>query len=209
MPDIPRDATSEEQRSVPERIGSDLQAATDTVSEAAGDLVDTAAAEMADIRQAAESQVAEAAEKAKGFADEHKNIAADQIGGVSAALARVADDLAADEKTAPVAGYARSIAENTRRASDALHGSSVEDLIEMAQRFGRQQPVAFLGIAALAGFAAGRFMVASSTRPAGRSPADGPIDNGTDALDSVARDDEIALDGASHTSSSSNGGAFK
>lgn len=209
MADIPREVPPDSQPSVSDQIGPDLHAATDALSRTASDIADAGAADAARIRQAAEDQIAEAAEKAKGFADDHKNIAAEQIGGVSAVLTRVADDLAADEKTAPAAGYARTFAENTRRASETLRDSSVEDLVEMAQHFGRRQPLAFLGLAALAGFAAGRFVVASSARANGGSgDASGMYDpDHSNAYGSSARGN-VNQDGAP-LSNSSDGGAFK
>jgi hypothetical protein len=77
----------------------------------------------------------------------------------------------------------------------------------MAERFGRRQPVAFLGIAALAGFAAGRFAMASARRmdSSGTGSTAYDADN-SNAYGSTNRDD--APEGAA-SANSSNGGAFK
>jgi hypothetical protein len=167
MPDLtdPSD-TSEPRRAMPtpDDVKSDANAAVDALASAGGDVVEAAGIAAADIKDAATAQLGEAAEKAKGFAGEHKNVAAEQISGVSAALDKVADELAQDEHAAPAAGYARKLAAETRRVSETLRESSIDDLMGMAQGFGRRQPMAFLGVAALAGFVAGRFAIASKDR---------------------------------------------
>jgi hypothetical protein len=167
MPDIPDTSdTSEPRRPMPtpEGVKADLNTAADALASAGGDMVEAAGAQAAEIKDAAAAQLGEAAEMAKSFAGEHKNVAAEQIGGVSAALDKVADELAHDEHGAPAAGYARKLAAETRRFSDMLRESSIDDLMGMAQGFGRRQPMAFLGAAALAGFVAGRFAIASKDR---------------------------------------------
>ena len=45
-----------------------------------------------------------------------------------------------------------------------MRNRDVDDLIAMAEDFGRRQPVAFMGAAALAGFLASRFLLASAKR---------------------------------------------
>jgi hypothetical protein len=45
-----------------------------------------------------------------------------------------------------------------------IEDRDVDDLLGMTQDFGRRQPVAFLGAAALAGFVASRFALASAHR---------------------------------------------
>lgn len=167
MPDITDTSdTSEPHRPMPtpDDVKSDLSSAADTLASAGGDVVEAAGAQAAEIKDAAAAQLSQAAETAKSFAGEHKNVAAEQIGGVSAALDKVADELARDEHAAPAAGYARKLAAETRRFSDTLRESSIDDLMGMAQGFGRRQPMAFIGAAALAGFVAGRFAIASKDR---------------------------------------------
>jgi len=182
MPDLtdPSD-TSEPRRPMPtpDDVKSDANAAADALASAGGDVVEAAGIAAADIKDAATAQLGEAAEKAKGFAGEHKNVAAEQISGVSAALDKIADELAQDEHAAPAAGYARKLAAETRRVSDTLRESSVDDLMGMAQGFGRSQPMAFLGAAALAGFVAGRFAIVSRDRR-GNAPLPAPVTTPTD-----------------------------
>ena len=162
MPDTTDTSEPHRPMPTPEGVKSDLDAAADTLASAGADLAATASAEAAEMKDAAAAQLGEAAEKARSFAGEHKDVAAAQIGGVSTALDKVADELAQDDHAAPAADYARKLAAETRRVSDTLRESSIDDLMGMAQRFGRRQPVAFLGAAALAGFVAGRFAMASA-----------------------------------------------
>ncbi len=45
-----------------------------------------------------------------------------------------------------------------------MEGRDLGEVATMAEEFGRKQPLAFLGIAALAGLAASRFLTASAKR---------------------------------------------
>jgi hypothetical protein len=210
MPDISSDRIPKPAKATatPDQVTSDLKEATDTLTDAGGDLAETAKADIAEIKDAAAVQLADATEKAKGFAEEHKNVAARQIGSVSTALSKFADDLAADQQTAPVADYARALSSNARRVSDTLRGNSVQGLMGTAQDFGRRQPVAFLGLAALAGFAAGRFLMASAAR-GGSDVRSAEYDaDASTAYGSTARASDIPED-ESNLVNTSTGGAFK
>ena len=92
-----------------------------------------------------------------------------KLGGISGAVSRVADELGRDEATAGIAGYARDLAGGIRRVSDTVKNNNVDDLIAMSEDFGRRQPIAFLGAAALAGFVASRFVLASAQRRSARA----------------------------------------
>lgn len=48
-----------------------------------------------------------------------------------------------------------------KRLSDKLRGKSLDELLRDAQSFAREQPVVFLGAAAVAGFLAARFLKSS------------------------------------------------
>ncbi|HEY9010344.1 MAG TPA: hypothetical protein VIN06_04955 [Devosia sp.] len=110
----------------------------------------------------AKSQLADVAEKAKGMASEQKQLLADQLDGVAHAVDRAAADLEAQE--AAGAQYARMIADTATQFSETIKNKDVDELLAMAQDFGRKQPAAFLGAAALLGFAASRFVAASAKR---------------------------------------------
>lgn len=137
-------------------------------------LADTARTDLADLgaevsQQAAalgeqaQAQVGELAEKAKGMAGEQKDLLANQLGGVSDALQKVAGELEGNSETS--AQYVRMVADGAERLTSTLRDNSVDDILSIAQDFGRKQPAAFLGIAALLGFAASRFVSASANRP--------------------------------------------
>jgi hypothetical protein len=63
--------------------------------------------------------------------------------------------------------YAREAARAIDRLAKNVRNSEVDELLAMAQDFGRSQPLAFLGMAAAAGFMASRFALASGHRRAG------------------------------------------
>ena len=77
------------------------------------------------------------------------------------ALNKVVGEL---DTSSPVTGYARNIANTVENYAVTVRDSSVDELIAMSQDFGRRQPAVFLGAAALLGFVASRFLVASSHR---------------------------------------------
>ncbi|WP_297112917.1 nutrient deprivation-induced protein [uncultured Devosia sp.] len=134
-----------------ERVQSDLSKATDRAAEDAQAL-----------KHEAQAKVGEASEQAKSFAADQKDYAATQITGIASAISKVADEL--DGEQATTARYARDLAHSLDRFGKQVEGKSVDDLMGEAQRFGRTQPLAFLGAAALAGFMASRFAGASAHR---------------------------------------------
>jgi hypothetical protein len=157
------------------------------LKEDAGKLAETAKRDLDKIRGEAEStaheiaeqaraQLGQAADKVKGMASEQKDFLAGQLESVATAVSRVADELSTEE--AASAGYARSIADGMRRFSDTVRTRNVDELVHLAEDFGRRQPVAFMGAAALAGFAASRFLFASASRR--NVQADAPMQTGAD-----------------------------
>tara|TARA_R110000868_G_scaffold23357_3_gene94340 strand:- start:2824 stop:3426 length:603 start_codon:yes stop_codon:yes gene_type:complete len=117
----------------------------------------------------ANEKISEATDSAKSFADDQKNMAAGQIKNVADAIAKVAYELDGEQPT--VARYARDLGAGLSSAGKTVQDHDVDDLMGMAQDFGRKQPVAFLGAAALAGFVASRFALASSHRRDNKSAA--------------------------------------
>jgi len=51
-----------------------------------------------------------------------------------------------------------------KRVSERMKTGNIDELVGIAEDFGRTQPVAFLGAAALAGFVASRFVLSSANR---------------------------------------------
>lgn len=131
-------------------VGDDLKHRAEAIGEEAkaqiGDMVD------------------DVTEQARGLAAEQKDILVGHLEGVASALDRVASELEAEGES--TAHYARMIADGADDLLTNIAEHDVDDLLEMAQAFGRRQPVAFLGAAALFGFAASRFVLASSARRA-------------------------------------------
>lgn len=122
-----------------------------------------AAEDVRDLQHEASAKIGEAAEEAKSFAVDQKSLAAGQIGGVAAAISKVAEELDANDQQT-VGRYARDLASGLSSVGKTIEDRDVDDLIGIAQDFGRKQPVAFLGAAALAGFVASRFALASAHR---------------------------------------------
>lgn len=126
-----------------------------TLGEEVGDQV-------AALSDEAKAQAGELAEKAKGMAGEQKDLLANQLGGVSQAINKVAAELEGQNDSS--AQYVRMVADGADRLTSTLKDNSVDDILAIAQDFGRKQPAAFLGAAALLGFAASRFVLASANR---------------------------------------------
>jgi len=116
------------------------------------------------LKSEAASAAGEVRERAWSYATEQKQHAAAHIGGVASALRKVSDDLESEDETRMVARYGRTLAGGLDDLSETIKAKNLEDLMAAAESFGRRQPAAFLGAAALLGFAASRFAMASSTR---------------------------------------------
>lgn len=127
------------------------------------DLGEEVSQQAAALGEEAQAQVGELAEKAKGMAGEQKDLLASHLGGVSEALTKVAGELEGSNQAG--GQYVRMVADGAERLTSTLRDNSVDDILAIAQDFGRKQPVAFLGLAALLGFAASRFVSASAHRP--------------------------------------------
>jgi len=141
----------------------DLHNVTDAAKKDLDAVGQRAADDVRELGHQAGEKAAEVADKAKSFAADQKDLAASQINGVAAAITKVADELASTDQAA-VAKYARDLASGLSGMGKKIESNDVDDLMGMAQDFGRSQPVAFLGAAALAGFVASRFALASAHR---------------------------------------------
>lgn len=143
---------------------SDLASAGDEVKRQASAIGDEVKQQAAALGEEARTQVGEMAEKAKGMAGEQKDLLAGQLGGVSEALQNAASELEGRQESG--AQYVRMIADGADKLTSTLRDKDVDEILAIAQDFGRKQPAAFLGVAALLGFAASRFVMASASRPA-------------------------------------------
>lgn len=141
----------------------DLGKVTDKAKQDLDAVTQRAAEDVRELQNEASAKVGEATDKAKSFAADQKDLAAGQINGVAAAIGKVADELdGSDQQT--VGRYARDLATGLSSLGKTIEDRDIDDLMGVAQDFGRKQPVAFLSAAALAGFVASRFALASAHR---------------------------------------------
>lgn len=150
-PAAAEDTLRDDAKTVVSSARDDIDKVTSEAKRQAGKLADEA-----------QSQIHDVAERAKGLAAEQKDLVAGQIGGVADAMSKVAGEL--EQNNASSAQYARMIADGANRISDTVRDNDVDSILAMAQDFGRRQPAAFMGAAALLGFAASRFVMASAKR---------------------------------------------
>jgi ElaB/YqjD/DUF883 family membrane-anchored ribosome-binding protein len=148
---------------LPERAGNDLKEVTTRAKEDLDSIAQRAASDAQELGQQAQEKIGEATDKAKSFAADQKDLAANQINGVAEAISRVAGELEGSDQQS-IGRYARDLANGLSKFGKQIESRDVDDLLGAAQDFGRSQPVAFLGVAALAGFAASRFALASNHR---------------------------------------------
>jgi ElaB/YqjD/DUF883 family membrane-anchored ribosome-binding protein len=126
------------------------------LAEASGEKLKEQASQFAD---AAKDVAAQATDRLKDTISEQKGAGADYIGNLAATIRRAASEFDDD---LPVAGkYIRTAAAQVENVSESLRTGEFKDLISNAQSFARRQPTAFLGLAALAGFVAVRFLKSS------------------------------------------------
>ena len=145
-----------------QKAQTEFGAAKETLKDDLDSVRQHAGEDLERLKAEAKSQIGAANDTAKGFVGEQKDMAASQLSGIAAAITKVADELQTDQSA--VAGYARDLASSVGKFADTVQNKNVDDLVGMAEDFGRKQPVAFLGAAALAGFVASRFALASAHR---------------------------------------------
>lgn len=147
----------------PGSVRDQAAAAGREFKEKAADLVETSgeklkeqASELADAARDAASQ---ATQKIKETVDERKGAGAEYVGSLAEAMRRASREF---DQELPIAGkYIRKAAAQVEGVSDSIRTGDFNDLVRNAQSFARRQPTAFLGLAALAGFAAVRFLKSS------------------------------------------------
>ncbi|MBM3604847.1 MAG: hypothetical protein FJX25_08835 [Alphaproteobacteria bacterium] len=85
---------------------------------------------------------------------------------IASALRKAKSDLDPDSAIAPMLD---SAAESVGGIADSLNKADTAEMINGIRNFARERPGAFLGLSAIAGFAAARFLLASTPRGASRS----------------------------------------
>ena len=102
--------------------------------------------------------------KAEEVADRSRHAGAEGVARAARTAEAVADTVAADVPA--VAEYVRGAAKKIERLAADLREKKVGELLSSAADFGRSQPVAMLGGAALVGFALSRVVKAGIAAPA-------------------------------------------
>lgn len=143
-------------------LAADASTLLDETKSVAGKVADEAKEQVASLADRAKEEVGAVTDKARSLAADQKDLLAAQVGGVADAMERAASDLEANNGAS--AQYARMIADNAEKLSSTIRDNDVDHLLGMAQDFGRKQPALFIGAAALLGFAASRFVLASAKR---------------------------------------------
>jgi vacuolar-type H+-ATPase subunit H len=143
-------------------LASNADALINEAKSATAKVVEEAAQQAAGLAHQAKAEIGEATDKVRSLAADQKDLLASQVGGVAEAMQQVASSL--EQSNGPSAHYARLIADNADKLSTTIRDNDVDQLLGIAQDFGRRQPALFVGAAALLGFAASRFVLASAKR---------------------------------------------
>jgi hypothetical protein len=116
---------------------------------------------------AAKETVSHATDKLSDVVDEKKHAGAEYIGRVAETIRRAGREV---EKEMPFVGpYVQQAANQIDGVGKSIRSGDINDLVSGVQDFARRQPVAFLGIATLAGFAAVRFVKSAPPSVVGSS----------------------------------------
>lgn len=124
----------------------------------AGSTIDSVAS---DLRAAASTKYQQALREARLMADDTKADIANEVKDVASALRRASEELrdgSAQERTLG------QIASTLADASESIRDKDIGEILAMVSRKGRENPILFLGGAALLGFAASRYAKASSSQ---------------------------------------------
>jgi len=158
-------SSNETLRSLTEKAtaaGSDLKS---KVTELASSSAEQIKGQAAGLSDKAKDVADQAGDKLKEAVAERKVAGADYVGGIAEAMRRAGREF--DEEL-PIAGkYIRKAAAQVDDVADSIRTGDAGDLVRNAQSFARRQPSAFVAIAALAGFAAVRFLKSSSSDSVG------------------------------------------
>lgn len=177
-PDKSRDGQNE--RAFSSQATSGTGTGSDRQGASFSDLQQKATQDFSEIKDAAMAQASQALDKSAEMAAEKKNVVADQLAGVAEALVKVGDEMKGGDY-GMVARYARDLGNSAERLARDLKNRDMSEVVSLAESFGRRQPVAFLGIAAIAGLAASRFVTASARRTGTQSSAGRPLGRGEGA----------------------------
>lgn len=137
-----------------------------TAEEAKDSFAKTAKSTAQEGRARVEEGMDKARERVMSSSEDAKNNAAEEIGRTADALDTAASEV--DEGSVQQQ-LLREAADGLTRISGSMKGKNLGDIVGDISQFGREHPAAFLGGAALAGFALARFARASEeSGPASR-----------------------------------------
>lgn len=129
-----------------------------------------------DAKNTARNAISDASDTAMSHAQSAKASVADEVSDVASALRTAADEM---RRGSPQERTFAQLADGLADASEVLRDKDLGTLTRDVTRLARENPMAFLGGAALVGFAAARFAKASET--------DGPAVRTTAATPPVTR----------------------
>jgi ElaB/YqjD/DUF883 family membrane-anchored ribosome-binding protein len=153
--------------------GRDLQSKAVDLAGASGEAIKEHASELV---ESAKDVASKAGERLQETVAQQKGAGADYVSNLAQTMRRAAGEFDAEVPIA--ATYIRKAADQVTSAADALRDGNLNDLVQRAQSFARNQPTAFVGLAVLAGFGAVRFLKsASSTATAPALPAADSLNN--------------------------------
>ena len=114
-----------------------------------------------DLRAAASTKYEQAVKEARTMADDTKSDVADEVKDVASALRRASEELRGGSAQERTLGQ---IADTIADASDSIRDKDIGEILALVSRKGRENPILFLGGAALLGFAASRYAKASGNQ---------------------------------------------
>lgn len=102
--------------------------------------------------------------------DEEKGALAHQLRGLAGAMEKVGSELCQSNQQG-LGRYTQRLGRSVGRLARDCDDRDLGEIAALAEDFGRKQPLAFLGMAAMAGLAASRFLNASAKRSTEAAPA--------------------------------------
>jgi len=153
----------------------EVPATKPSASSQAHDLKKKMTEELGAVQESLKDGASSAVDKAKEAVSSKTTFAARQVGEIATALEKVGNEL--ENSDQPETGrYTKQLGRSVQAFAKQMENRDIGELATMAEDFGRRQPVAFLGVAALAGLAASRFLTASARR----IPKTGPRQQGSE-----------------------------
>ncbi|MFN4156215.1 MAG: hypothetical protein ACK4HF_16330 [Paracoccaceae bacterium] len=113
-----------------------------------------------DIKGAVAQKFGQAMTEVRSKAEDAKDGVADEVNDVASALRRASEELRGGSAQERTLG---TLASGLADASDQIRDKDLGQIVQMVSKVARENPMMFLGGAALLGFAASRYAKASST----------------------------------------------